>query len=127
MAWIQQTTNTSPLVAVIGGYTKLKYSEEKGLEPKVEGGPDNDIEIISKDRKCRAGMKFADTGVKKVCDAACQKKSPDDPTLVPYTFSDADVLGHTGQFTNDAPIYCGGKSPKDNLEVCWEYDYTKNE
>ena len=36
LTWIQQTTNTSPLVAVIGGVTEFKYIKNKGLQPKVE-------------------------------------------------------------------------------------------
>ena len=41
-------------------------------------------------------------------------------------FNEADTIGATGQFTKDAPIYCGGKNNVDNLAVCWEYNYRAN-
>jgi secreted trypsin-like serine protease len=46
LTWIQKVTDTSPLVVVIGGYTSFEYKKKK-LVPKVEAGPDNDIEILS--------------------------------------------------------------------------------
>merc|ERR1711935_145106 len=126
LTWIQKETDTYPLVVVIGGYSTLEYSRKKKLQSKVEPGPDSDVEIISTDRKCQKGIKAVNPGVKKVCDAACQIKSPDDPNVIPFTFSDADVLGHTAVYTNDAPIYCGGKSRADNLNLCVEFDYKRN-
>ncbi len=46
-----------------------------------------------------------------------------------FTYSESESLffGHTGQFTNEALIYCGGKAKKGNLADCWEYDNIKNE
>ena len=126
LTWIQEVTNTYPLVLVIGGYSKLEYSRKKKLVPKVEGGPDNDIEIISRDRKCQKGIRSVNLGKKKMCDWGCQGKSQDDPTVVPFIFSDSDVMGHTAQYSNDVPIYCGGKSRFDNLNWCWEWDYKTN-
>ena len=69
--------------------------------------------------------------MKTYCDDVCIKKYPNGTPLgikpCCTTFSDADVLGHTGQFTNGAPIYCGGKGRKDNNKECYEYDYKTNQ
>ena len=125
LTWIQQTTDTNPLVVVIGGYTLQKLKGKK-LITKTEPGPESNIEIISEDRKCRKGMRAAEFKEKKFCDAACQKRDPNDPNVVGFIFSDADAIGATAQYTKDAPIYCGGKSWLDNLNICWEYDYRLN-
>ena len=126
LTWIQDVTNTYPLVVVIGGFSKLEYTRTKKIKPKIEPGPDNDIEIVSRDRKCQKGIAPVNLGKKKLCDWACQGKSQDDPTVVPFVFADSDVLGHTAQYSNDAPIYCGGKSRFESLNLCWEYDYKIN-
>ena len=125
LTWIQQVTDTNPLVVVIGGFT-LQTLKGKKLITKSEPGPESNIEIISKDRKCRKGIRPAEFKEKKICGAACQTKNPDDPTVVSFTISDADAIGATAQFTKDAPIYCGGKSWLANLAICWEYDYRLN-
>ena len=71
LSWIQEVTNTEPLVAVIGGYTTQKYFTF-GFIPK-EPGPDNRIEIISENRKCQKAIKRASAG-RKSCDWECQGK-----------------------------------------------------
>ena len=126
LTWIQEVTDTHPLVVVIGGFTRLEEIKRNKFQQRVEPGPTTNIEIISKNRKCQKGMAPVNLGVKKWCDGACQKKRPDDPTLVPFTFSDAAVLRHTAQFTKDAPIQCGGVGYKGNLNECYEYDYKTN-
>ena len=107
---------------VIGGYTEV---EEKGRRtvPRAYPGPTNSIEIISKSRSCRKGVSPA-FGFKFTSVDGDQ-------------WYEADAIGPTGQYTKDAPIYCGGKSKgtgqnqgetgdKGNLEYCWEYDYRAN-
>ena len=126
LTWIQQTTNTSPLVAIIGGFTDFAYKKKKLVPREAIGqrsGPTNEIEIISPDKKCRVGMK-PNILAYKICDANCF--GSDDPNFKPYKFNDAEVIGHTGQFTNDAPIYCGGEAKKGNLAECYEYNYRSN-
>lgn len=106
---------------VIGGYTEV---EEKGRRtvPRAYPGPTNSIEIISKSRSCRKGVSPA-FGYKFTSNESDEK------------WYEADAIGPTGQFTKDAPIYCGGKSKgqgygiegkEGNLENCWEYDYRAN-
>ena len=69
---------------------------------------------------------------KYVCDTACQMKIPwsfdvnGTSADLPILISDADVMDATAQFTNDAPIYCGGEAKKGNLAECYEYDYRSN-
>ena len=125
MNWIQEQTDTNPLVMVIGGYTEV---EEKGRKtvPRAFPGPTNSIEIISKSRSCRKGVspafgfRFGGLG-----------------SVEGNRWYEAAAIGPTGQFTKDAPIYCGGKSTgtgktygepgdKGNLEKCWEFDYRTN-
>ena len=125
LTWIQKITDTYPLVVVIGGYTRQIFSRTKGLTDRDEPGPDNDIEIISKNNQCKKGIRPADDG-QLLCDWKCQKKTQNDPSVKPYIFNRADSIASTGQFTKDAPIYCGGKSKKENLDVCWEYDFKLN-
>jgi hypothetical protein len=109
--WIQEQTDTNPLVMVIGGYTEVKEKRRK-LVPKAFPGPTNSIEIISKSSSCRLG----------VSPAFGRKFEYGDGDQ----YNEADAIGPTGQFTKDAPIYCGGKSKAKNLENCWEYDYRAN-
>ena len=110
----------------MGGFTTVEEVKRNKFQQKVVPGPTTNVEIISKNRKCQKGMAPINLGSKKVCDAACQGKSPDDPTLVPFTWSEADVFRHTAQFTNDAPIQCGGITRKDHVNDCYEYDYKTN-
>ena len=125
LPWIQDVTDTHPLVVVMGGFTTMEEVKRR-FQPKAVPGPTSHVEIISKNRKCQKGMRPVDLGIKTICDAACQVKSPDDPTVVTFTFSDADVIRHTAQFTNDAPIQCGGVTRKDHVNDCYEYDYKTN-
>ena len=120
--WIQEQTDTNPLVMVIGGYTEVEEKKRK-LVPRAFPGPTNSIEIISKSSSCRRGVSPAFGLLTTSVDGE--------------QWHEADAIGPTGQFTKDAAIYCGGKSKgtgqtqgetgdKGNLEKCWEYDYRTN-
>ena len=120
--WIQEQTDTNPLVMVIGVYTEVEEKRRK-LVPRAFPGPTNSIEIISKSSSCRRGVSPA-FGFKFT-------------SVDGEQWYEADAIGPTGQFTKDAAIYCGGKSKgtgqtqgetgdKGNLETCWEYDYRTN-
>ena len=106
---------------------QVKFGKKlKKLIPKVPPRSDNDVEIISTNKKCRKAIKFANAGYKE-CDWQCDGRDTEDPNFATYIFNDADVFGHTAQFTNEAIIYCGGKAKKGNLAECWEYDNIRNE
>lgn len=107
--WIQQVTETTPVLMVAGGYSDFN-----------EYGPGltNDIEIISgKDKR------------------ACSKAvRPLEGELIEleddygaYYADSASAVGITGYFVKDAPILCGGKNAQDNLNACFEMDLKTNE
>ena len=110
LTWIQQTTDTSPLVAVIGGFSEFNWKKKK-VVPKEIPGPITHIEIVSPNKKCNLGIAPVDLGAQlSICDPFCEKKYPNGPPPGEQpccqVISKADVLGHTGQFSKDAPIFC---------------------
>ena len=120
-----------PVVAVIGGYSEFKLDKRKKPVLKDVPGPIAHIEIISPKKKCYIGMAPVNLGVKKyACEPVCLQKYPNGPPPGEQPccniVSEADVVGHTGQFSNGAPIYCGGRTHFDNSNQCYEYDYKTN-
>ena len=114
---------------MIGGFTHQKY--EWGQLVSKPGGPSSEIEIISSNPSCQVGMNPVNPGISKFCDAACQLKSPNDTSVIPFSFTDSDVHSHTAQFTNEAPIQCGGTgygtTNERQKKDCYEYDYKSND
>ena len=104
-------TDTHPLVMVIGGYTEVEEIDRGQIVPKNRPGPTNHIEIISPNKNCRTG----------VFPAIDIKEDPDFGLI-----NDAEVIGATGQFTKETPIYCGGQGRLDNFDTCWEYNFISN-
>ena len=103
----QNITESSTLLLVAGGYSRYSGSDQ--------GGPINDIELISGENN-----------------TACSKSvTPILGKKLKYFFGETsyegDALGMTGQFTKGAAIICGGKNTLDNLNACYEYNHTQNE
>ena len=96
---------------VIGGYTEVEEKRRKIVPRQFGGGPSNHIEIISPSINCRKG----------VAPAIAYRQDPD----LGYV-NDAEFIGATGQYTKEAPIYCGGKGRLDNFDTCWEYNFKNN-
>lgn len=101
--WIQEVTDTTPLLMVVGGYSDL-----------VSNGITNDIELIS-------------TRTNNLCTKFVKPYYGTSFNISGFIESEGDALGMTGQFTNEAPIFCGGKNGFDNLNTCYEFDFTRNE
>ena len=103
MPWKQKLTGSSPLLLVAGGFSGSS------------GGPINDIELISGENNTACSESVKPIFGKKLEDRWGR------------TSNEGDALGMTGQFTKGAAIICGGKNELDNLNACFEYNYTKNE
>ena len=89
---------------------QLKTTLVAGGFSGSSGGPINDIELISGENN-----KACSRSIKPIFGRNFG------------TFNEGDALGMTGKFTKEAAIICGGKNKIENLNTCYEYNYTKNE
>ena len=104
--WIQNITNTYPIVMVIGGYTNNDPRYPNGLTNDIELLNSKNEELCSRTVKPFFGRRF---------------QLDDDIEVNEY-----DTYGLTGQFVKQVPIVCGGSNIFGNLNECFQFDIYNN-
>ena len=93
LRWIQNQTDTQPVLMVYGGYGRSNPSSKTEEQTFL-----NSVEILS-------GSK----------DLVCENH------VASVNFKDAKVVGSVGGFANNAVVFCGGGNPKGVSRQCYEY------
>ena len=127
---------------VVGGYSKFKefrepyrtekcYKDKKG-KCRLKPGLLNDVEIVKSTTKSsfknavKMGYKSDNTCTKFVSPVfgkAYILGTDKDGLIVE---NEGELLGHTGVFTKDAAIICGGKNGDGDQKFCYEWDMNVN-
>ena len=101
LRWIQDVTDTHPLLMVYGGYGKVDTSSQPQLLDNVE--------LISTNKHfvCREHLRPI--------------RFEDNDDVKEGIESDTQVVGGVGIFASDAAIICGGQNRKGYYKKCYEY------
>ena len=122
---------TSPLVMVVGGYSKLRElknpvtsmcAEDKFGECIIKPGLINDVEVI-KSSKSAKEENLCTKFVSPMFGYTYVLGKDKDGLIVE---NEAEILGHTGQFTKDTAIVCGGVNGDGDSDLCYEWDFMTN-
>jgi len=126
LLWIQEVTDTQPVVMVVGGFTSHEKgflaAKDRGTVGNLKGRLTNDVELISYGKSSKSCSK----AVKPIIRGQI---TIDGKTAInEFGFSEdiGDASGMTGRFAKESPIVCGGKNGFGNLKECHEFDYRIN-
>ena len=117
LSWIQEVTDTSPLLMVIGGDTAESLT--------------NSIELLTPNAKAfktcnrrskRTGMPIR---INRIIGRYFDKYNKG--VNQNSTYNEFDARAMTGQFVKDAPIVCGGQNADGPINNCFQYDIFKDE
>ena len=106
LRWIQEVTDTHPLLMVYGGYGKADRNEQNKIL--------NSVEVISTNKNfvCQKHVRPIDF--------------PDFQENKVNFEKETQVLGSVGTFTQDAALFCGGQNRNGSYNHCYEYIPTDN-
>jgi N-acetylneuraminic acid mutarotase len=131
LLWIQEKTDTSPLVMVVAGHSNHKEMKHfntntciknKRGKCKLKPGLINDVELIKLS---------SDEEDENICSKFVSPifgfgyllgKDKDGPIWE----NEAEILGHTGIFAKDTAIVCGGLNGDGDQKNCYEWDFMVN-
>ena len=131
LTWIQQVTDTTPLLMVVGGYSAqrnillggnnecIKDEYQKCKKCKTEQERVNDVELISLSKKRNKQCTRAVNAIWGEVQKANFTKWGEGIKW----YNEGELYGLTGVFSKDAAIVCGGKHfSGEGSNNCWEWD-----
>ena len=116
---------------VVGGYSKLRElknpvtsmcAKDEFGECIIKAGLINDVEVI-KSSKSTKEENLCTKFVSPMFGYTYVLGKDKDGLIVE---NEAEILGHTGQFTKDTAIVCGGVNGDGDSDLCYEWDFMTN-